>query len=54
MSQPVKIVVVIPAYNEEASIAAVVGAVNSLSNEALQLTPVVVNDAYAGAIICSQ
>jgi glycosyltransferase involved in cell wall biosynthesis len=45
MSRPVKIAVVIPAYNEEASIASVVEAVNKLSSDQLQLTPVVVNDA---------
>src|SRR5439155_5613835 len=45
MSQPAKkIAVVIPAYNEEASIASVIEAVNNLSSEQLQLTPVVVND----------
>jgi glycosyltransferase involved in cell wall biosynthesis len=46
MSQSAKkIAVVIPAYNEEASIASVIEAVNKLSSEQLQLTPVVVNDA---------
>jgi glycosyltransferase involved in cell wall biosynthesis len=44
MSQPVKIAVVIPAYNEESSIASVVDAINSLNTENLCLTPVVVND----------
>ena len=44
MGQPVKIAVVIPAYNEEASIASVVEAINNLSTDTFRLTPVVVND----------
>lgn len=44
MNNPVKIAVVIPAYNEEASIAAVVAKVNSISTAEIILTPVVVND----------
>jgi glycosyltransferase involved in cell wall biosynthesis len=44
MGQPVKIAVVIPAYNEEANIASVVDAINNLRAENLRFTPVVVND----------
>ena len=44
MGQPVKIAVVIPAYNEEASIASVVNAINNISTDDFRLTPVVVND----------
>jgi glycosyltransferase involved in cell wall biosynthesis len=44
VSRPVRIAVVIPAYNEEASIASVVGAVEALRIEQAVLTPVVVND----------
>ena len=44
MSTRVKIAVVIPAYNEEESIAAVVANVNSVSTDAITVVPVVVND----------
>src|SRR5438552_19133354 len=44
MNQPLKTAVVIPAYNEEKSIAAVVQAVNTLPAGDLLFTPVVVND----------
>ena len=40
----IKIAVVIPAYNEEESIAAVVANVNSISTSELMIVPVVVND----------
>jgi glycosyltransferase involved in cell wall biosynthesis len=44
MSTPVKIAVVIPAYNEEESITAVVASVNSISTTDITIVPVVVND----------
>jgi glycosyltransferase involved in cell wall biosynthesis len=44
MSNPVKIAVVIPAYNEEESITAVVATVNSVSTNDVTMIPVVVND----------
>jgi glycosyltransferase involved in cell wall biosynthesis len=44
MSERVKIAVVIPAYNEEESITAVVAKVNSVSTPAVTMVPVVVND----------
>jgi glycosyltransferase involved in cell wall biosynthesis len=44
VSRLTRIAVVIPAYNEEACIAAVVEAVNSLKPAEVRLTPVVVND----------
>ena len=44
MSSPVKIAVVIPAYNEEESITAVVATVNSVSTNEVTMIPVVVND----------
>ncbi|MBU0489353.1 MAG: glycosyltransferase family 2 protein [Bacteroidetes bacterium] len=40
-----RIAVVIPAYNEEASVSAVVSSVNSLVSEKYIYTPIVVNDA---------
>lgn len=44
MSASVKIAVVIPAYNEQESITAVVASVNSVSTSQVTLVPVVVND----------
>ena len=44
MSTQVKIAVVIPAYNEEESIAAVVASVNRISTDEITVVPVVVND----------
>lgn len=44
MSQTTRIAVIIPAYNEEASIASVVEDVHRASGNGLMLTPVVVND----------
>ena len=44
MSPLKKIAVIIPAFNEEASIEAVVNAVNAVQTEGIQVTPVVVND----------
>lgn len=44
MNSPVKIAVVIPAYNEEESIATVVATVNSVSTPEVIMIPVVVND----------
>jgi glycosyltransferase involved in cell wall biosynthesis len=44
MSAPVKIAVVIPAYNEEESITSVVETVNSVSTAEVAMIPVVVND----------
>ncbi len=44
MGASVKIAVVIPAYNEEESIAAVVKSVNDVSTSNVNLVPVVVND----------
>jgi len=44
MSSRVKIAVVIPAYNEQESIAAVVATVNSVSTDEVTMIPVVVND----------
>ncbi len=44
MSTVKKIAVIIPAFNEEASIEAVVKAVNNLQADGISVTPVVVND----------
>src|SRR4051812_5861701 len=44
MKSPARIAVIIPAYNEEASIAAVVDSVNALREPDLSFTPIVVND----------
>ncbi len=44
MSTRVKIAVIIPAYNEQESIAAVVANVNSVSTDEITVVPVVVND----------
>lgn len=44
MSEAKKIAVIIPAFNEEASIEAVVNAVNAVNTENISVTPVVVND----------
>lgn len=44
MNQTIRVAVIIPAYNEEASIASVVSAVHAASSDSIQLTPVVVND----------
>jgi len=44
MDNPVKIAVVIPAFNEQQSIASVVAAVNSISTSQVTIIPVVVND----------
>lgn len=44
MNQTIHVAVIIPAYNEEASIASVVSAVHAASSDSIQLTPVVVND----------
>ena len=44
MNKSIKVAVIIPAYNEEASIASVVNAVNAVSDYNIILTPVVVND----------
>jgi hypothetical protein len=44
MNRQPRIAVVIPAYNEEASIASVVNAVNGITGQQALLTPVVVND----------
>ena len=44
MTSPAKIAVVIPAFNEEESIAAVVASVNKASTPLITLVPVVVND----------
>ena len=44
MNQTIKVAVIIPAYNEEASIASVVNSVNAVSDLNISLTPVVVND----------
>jgi len=44
MSESVRIAVVIPAYNEEESITAVVESVNRVSTPAVTMVPVVVND----------
>lgn len=45
MSRPIKIAVVIPAYNEEKSIAAVVSEVNALNTDAnIRYYPLVIND----------
>ena len=44
MNQTIRVAVIIPAYNEEASIASVVSAVHAASSDNIQLTPVVVND----------
>ncbi len=49
MSGPPRIAVVIPAYNEEASIATVVETVNSLQPPESRLTAVVVNDCSTDA-----
>jgi glycosyltransferase involved in cell wall biosynthesis len=49
VSRPARIAVVIPAYNEEASIAGVVQAVNALKLENAEVTPVVVNDCSTDA-----
>ena len=40
----IRIAVIMPAYNEEESIAAVVNAVNNVREEDMELTSVVVND----------
>ena len=44
MNKSIQVAVIIPAYNEEASIASVVSAVHAASSDSIQLTPVVVND----------
>lgn len=44
MSEPLRIAVVIPAFNEQESIASVVALVNAVQSNAVALTPVVVND----------
>ena len=49
VSRPVRIAVVIPAYNEEASIGSVVQAINAVRLEEAVLTPVVVNDCSTDA-----
>ena len=44
MSKAIRIAVIIPAFNEQVSIAAVVHAVNAVSTDLVQLTAVVIND----------
>lgn len=44
MSEPLRIAVVIPAFNEQESIASVVALVNAVQSDVVVLTPVVVND----------
>ena len=44
MSEPLRIAVVIPAFNEQESIASVVALVNAVQSDLVALTPVVVND----------
>jgi glycosyltransferase involved in cell wall biosynthesis len=44
MSSPIKIAVVIPAFNEQQSIGTVVAAVNGISTAEVTIIPVVVND----------
>ncbi len=44
MSEPLRIAVVIPAFNEQESIASVVALVNAVQSDIVALTPVVVND----------
>ncbi len=44
MSESLRIAVVIPAFNEQESIASVVALVNAVQSDAVILTPVVVND----------
>jgi glycosyltransferase involved in cell wall biosynthesis len=44
MSRCIKIAVIIPAYNEEASIASVISDVNSVRREDMVVVPIVVND----------
>ena len=44
MIRKTQVAVIMPAYNEEACIAAVVNAVNNIHEEDMELTPVVVND----------
>jgi len=44
MGNKIRVAVIIPAYNEQASIAAVVNSVNAIQPDDMSLTPVVIND----------